>query len=334
MQKRPYYDRFVFSGELGFKEEDGKTFEQSNFFKFPKIGGELGFSIKNSNGIMFPAFRANADLENNFDLNFFDKSTKKQVEFLEFARTELEQYKGKKVVVTGNIEYQHSANAGKIYQKFAVQNIREFDAEKDKETFVLNQLLTFAPDCLEENEDGKGFNIQCYRFGNLPTGVVGTNGKNEYKPQFFPYLIKLNGEKLNFENEKHKRHYDYLKNFFNVKEISWCPIQLSYFNGNAEIELQFEDLTEAQQTQIELGISTLKDFQKTVRGGRIEEIRLIKPLLKGEFGDGMLSLDISEDDFDEQMFRGATSTTSQTTKTQNDNSEISSELDALDDLLG
>ena len=60
--------------------------------------------------------------------------------------------------------------------------------------------------------------------------------------------------------------------------------QIAVVNGAEEVEFSEDTLSEQQKEQIELGISKLEDFRKgPIFGQRVNELRLVKPILTGEF---------------------------------------------------
>ena len=66
---------------------------------------------------------------------------------------------------------------------------------------------------------------------------------------------------------------------------TFLRIIFSITNGTEEVEFTMDSLTEQQREQVELGISKMEDFKPrgSVFGERVNELRLVKPLLTGEF---------------------------------------------------
>ena len=91
---------------------------------------------------------------------------------------------------------------------------------------------------------------------------------------------------FDMDKPKHKAIHDYKMRYLETKSrnpvhMNW---QLAVVNGAEEVEFSEDTLSEQQKEQIELGISKLEDFRRgPIFGQRVNELRLVKPILTGEF---------------------------------------------------
>ena len=113
------------------------------------------------------------------------------------------------------------------------------------------------------------------------------------------------------ENESHVRIWnnrlDYLtKKIPSKKKYAMMKWKCRLVNGAEEIPFDESMLTNAQKEQIMLGVKTVEDFapKKSVYGPTINEIRLVEPILDGEFADGIVECEESNDEIESRIFTG------------------------------
>ena len=199
---------------------------------------------------------------------------------IEFLQDKFEGLKNKKVRVKGDVV--KSGYGGKFYTTYVPKTIELVsDEEVNKLSLFLD--VFFKKDAVDE----KSFKKEQRIF--IDTYVIGYDSQAK-KDQFFPQKLVIDATKFDMENEKHVGFLNALKKQFNgvkSKEVNHIAIEAKVIRGNNEVEFDESMLTKEQKELIEYGLATLDDFKPksgTVNGDSIDEIRLVKPLLK-EFDD-------------------------------------------------
>ena len=208
---------------------------------------------------------------------------------IKYLKTVLPKVGEQKVYVYGNVNWQEYK--GKIYKKFNLKQIR-LKKQNDKEGLYGKINIFFDKESLDTDRlseqivDINGF-IQDY--DRAIKGNV-----------FLPQAFVINGEKLNFEEPKHKRRFDWMKKNFDVSN-GWYQLQwiVKFFNGADDSDISMDDLSDFQKEQIELGIKTFEEIKNSMGGSFKDysksEIRLIKPT--EAFSEGADLTDYEDLDF-------------------------------------
>ena len=199
------------------------------------------------------------------------------IEYLESALAGYED----DIVVTGNFVLRPGSGKYKdqVYREYQIQNVF-MPGEKEVPHLTMNMDLYYDKDSMDNSslkEDGKIF-MHCY----TPMW-----SKADAARKMFQIDTVFNTAVFDMSKPKHKAIYDYKMRFLETKSrnpvhMNW---QLAIVNGAEEVEFSEASLTDAQKEQIELGISKLEDFKPRgqIFGDRVNELRLVKPLLTGEF---------------------------------------------------
>lgn len=198
------------------------------------------------------------------------------IEYLESALAGYED----DIVVTGNFNLRPGTGkySNQVYREFQIQNVF-MPGEKDVPHLTMNLDLYYDKDSMDKSDlktDGK-ITMHCY----TPMW-----SKADAARKMFKIDTVFNTAVFDMDKPKHKAIHDYKMRYLETKSrnpvhMNW---QLAVVNGAEEVEFSEDTLSEQQKEQIELGISKLEDFRRgPIYGQRINELRLVKPILTGEF---------------------------------------------------
>lgn len=198
------------------------------------------------------------------------------IEYLESALAGYED----DIVVTGNFALRPGTGkySDQVYREFQIQNVYA-PSEKDTPHLTMNLDLYYDKDSMDKSsfkDDGKIL-MHCY---------TPMYSKADAARKMFQIDTVFNTAVFDMNKPKHKAIHDYKMRYLETKSrnpvhMNW---QLAVVNGAEEVEFSEDSLSEQQKEQIELGISKLEDFRRgPIYGQRVNELRLVKPLLTGEF---------------------------------------------------
>ena len=199
------------------------------------------------------------------------------IEYLESALAGYED----DIVVTGNFVLRPGTGkySNQVYREFQIQNVY-MPGEKDTPHLTMNLDLYYDKESMDKTtlkDDGKIF-MHCY---------TPMYSKADAARKMFQIDTVFNTAVFDMSKPKHKAIHDYKIRYLETKSrnpvhMNW---QIAVVNGAEEVEFSEASLTEQQKEQIELGISKLEDFKPhgNVFGERVNELRLVKPILTGEF---------------------------------------------------
>lgn len=199
------------------------------------------------------------------------------IEYLESALAGYED----DIVVTGNFALRPGTGkySDQVYREFQIQNVYA-PGEKDTPHLTMNLDLYYDKDSMDKSsfkDDGKIL-MHCY---------TPMYSKADAARKMFQIETVFNTAVFDMNKPKHKAIHDYKMRYLETKSrnpvhMNW---QLAVVNGAEEVEFTMDSLTEQQREQVELGISKMEDFKPrgSVFGERVNELRLVKPLLTGEF---------------------------------------------------
>lgn len=198
------------------------------------------------------------------------------IEYLEAALAGYED----DIVVTGNFNLRPGTGkySNQVYREFQIQNVF-MPGKNDTPHLTMNLDLYYDKDSMDKSDlktDGK-ITMHCYTpmWSNVDAAR-----------KMFKIDTVFNTAVFDMDKPKHKAIHDYKMRYLETKSrnpvhMNW---QLAVVNGAEEVEFSEDTLSEQQKEQIELGISKLEDFRRgPIYGQRINELRLVKPILTGEF---------------------------------------------------
>lgn len=217
------------------------------------------------------------------------------------------------VRVTGSMEkepYISKDGEQRFIDRFVIQNIREVD-DAEKPRLSIDMDLFYNKEMVDKNDFKSekkiavdGYVCQYLRGTKAISKIVEDVGQEVFMPQ----KAVLSVAKFDLKNELHKKviasRVDELTTQSN-KKLYHCRWRCSLVSGAEEVEFDESQLTPKQKRQIELGESTLDDFKPNgrINGPRIYELRLVKPLLKGDFADGVIEADVTLREFEESIIK-------------------------------
>ncbi|HEY5561974.1 MAG TPA: hypothetical protein VIK72_09525 [Clostridiaceae bacterium] len=330
---KAFYSKFVFIGALGIAKDKSKF--HNTFLNSPKdtwASARINFMVKESdhNGVFVELFEGyqvdgkgkifSKDLDfNNIEVPWgvreSEETLKMVADFKKFkadlgeSKVFLSGYEmiehlnvvlptiTDRVVVTGSVKKEYYK--GKYNDKYIIQTIR-LAKEDEKSKLSVSMDIFYSKDSLDSSDfkDEKVIRL---------SGFVSQYIDKDVKTKFMPQQFILSAKKLDFENEKHVAKFDFLKKYITVKGKTYVhiPWQMSIFRGADEVEWDESMLTKAQKEAIAFGLSTADNFKprSNALGDNIFEYRLIKPLLTGEFSEGVMDTEMKIEEFEEDVFK-------------------------------
>lgn len=307
-KKNDVYSRFNFCGKISVsrkapmvKRDTLKTSEKISINFGIKAGTNMGYVTLS--GFKNDEIKTRDVDGNNIDIAWDDRldediikmvaGTKKftvnlgerkefitEWDMIEYLESALAGYEDD-IVVTGNFNLRPGSGKYKdqVYREYQIQNVF-MPGEKDTPHLTMNLDLYYDKDSMDKSDlktDGK-ITMRCY----TPMW-----SKADAARKMFKIDTVFNTAVFDMDKPKHKAIHDYKMRYLETKSrnpvhMNW---QLAVVNGAEEVEFSEASLTDAQKEQIELGISKLEDFKPRgqIFGDRVNELRLVKPLLTGEF---------------------------------------------------
>lgn len=201
------------------------------------------------------------------------------------------------IVVNGTYNLRYD-NKGILRKNFNITSVWKA-REDDKRRLSMRADLYYLGDALDKSslkETSKMF---------LDSYVEQYINKDEGS-KFVPMQTVFDVSKYDDDNDHHqklKRHrlafMEYKKK--TVQHMLW---ELRVVNGAEEVEFTEDQLTPTQKDQIDLGIRTLEDFKPkgSIRGPRMQEIRLLEPICENEYADGLVDSEMKPDEFEEKIY--------------------------------
>lgn len=218
-----------------------------------------------------------------------------------FLEENLPNYKGK-IMVTGDFERTYYPKNGNWYDKFKFKNVFAIDEENEvKDKLEVFADIYYNKNCIDKTDWKEEKKIYL-------DGFIEQYISSEKETMFVPMRFAFSGEKYKVdENELHKKLLKYKLSYIDIKNKNYVhiPWEIRLIRGAEEVDFDETMLTEKQKEQVELGIKTLDDFKPrgAVFGNNINEYRLFDPYLKGDFEDGILEADETNEEFEEKIYQ-------------------------------
>lgn len=217
------------------------------------------------------------------------------------------------VRVTGTMEkepYVSKDGTERFQDRFIIQNVKAVaDTEKprlsiDIDLFYNKGMVDKSDFKPEKKITVDGYVCQYLRKTKSINRIIEEAGQEVFIPQ----RAVLSAGKFDMDNDLHKKIVASRVDELTVqssKKLYHCRWRCSLVSGAEEVEFDESQLTPKQKRQIELGESTLEDFRPkgTINGPRIYEMRLVKPLLKGDFADGVVEADVTLKEFEDSVIK-------------------------------
>lgn len=252
---------------------------------------------------------------------------------IQYFMSKLEQYKGKKFRVKGNIEKSHWN--GKFYTNYVPSSI-ELVSDEERNKLGLQLDLFFTKDALDDSDFNKEIVLR------FDTYILSRDNAQK-KDVFFPLPTVLNASKLDLDNPKHVGRVELIKKMLNGKsnkKVYHMAFDAKVFRGADSVEFTEKDLTTLQKECIELGINTLEDFKPKggLLGETVNEIRLTSPIINkisegNDFSDGVVETSFEVTDLVYKAPETNYTPPEKEADVKNDDTTEEIEFDELDDLL-
>ena len=186
---------------------------------------------------------------------------------------------------------------GKVYDRYQVQNI--FLAVEDvKPRLNVTLDLAYNRDSIDKTEwkEEKKFYLDAY----TPTYIDKDHGV-----KYVSQRVCLNASKINEENPKQKEILDFRLRFLDISNKKMARMAWDGYlvNGSEEIPFDESQLTDVQRESVALGLKKVEDYRPRgqILGERVQEYRLVTPRLYGDYSDGIVDMDISASEFEDEM---------------------------------
>ena len=214
----------------------------------------------------------------------------------EFLAEWLPKYKGK-VMVTGT--WEKNVYKGQARDRFVVSNVYAV-AEDNRPKLELTMDFFYSVDSVDMSSYKEDEKIYV-------NGYISQYVDKDIGYKYFPQTAILSSAKYNKENEAHMKKWAYKKSYIELpskKKVYHIPWECRLINGAEEVEFDESMLTEKQREQVDLGIRSLDDFKprNAIYGERVKEVRLFDPLLYAGFEEGLVEIDETKSEFEDEIY--------------------------------
>lgn len=212
-----------------------------------------------------------------------------------YLKEKLPEFEGK-VCVTGQVQKQFYKD--KYYDKFQFVNVYAVDdAHVNKLTVTTD--FYYKKDSIDK-DDWKEKKVIAI------DGYIQMYINDEKATKFMPQRVVLNASKVDTSNELHVKRLKNILKYIEIpnKKMAHLLWESHLINGTDEQDFDESQLTDIQREQVELGIRTLEDFRPNgaILGNRIVEYRLVAPVFKGDFAEGVVDTEMSDSEFEDLIF--------------------------------
>lgn len=218
-----------------------------------------------------------------------------EYDFIEYLEETLPDYEGN-IVALGN--YVLDPYKGKMYDKYQVNRVYSA-AENQALKLEVDIDLYYNKECVDKSEFKSNKRITV-------NGYIDQYDRESNGHRYFPQQVIFDATKFDMGVERHVKNLKYKLGFIETssKKFVHIPWECRVMNGAQAEAFDESMLTDAQRTQIELGLSKLSDFRPkgSIYGNRIKEIRLGKPLLVGSCKEGLEEVADTAREFEDKKF--------------------------------
>lgn len=216
---------------------------------------------------------------------------------IEYIEANLEKFDKKRFRVRGAIEVSYWNE--KFYTNYVVQSIELVINEEIPNKLEGEVDLYFGKSALDKSLWGKEKKL-------LFDTYINCYDRGHKKNVLMPYKSVFDGANFDIEeNPKQKAYVALLGKIFTTKGkvVNHMPFNVKMVNGAEEVEFDESKLSEEQQLLIDAGIATIDDYKSTVFGERVQEVKLMMPILKdlgdnGNFTTGALESEYNNEDLE------------------------------------
>lgn len=221
-------------------------------------------------------------------------------DFLAAVNEWLPKYKGR-VAVTG--QFQKDWYKDHYTDRFQFQSIYAVTDDNRKSRLALTMDVFYNKESIDETDWKSEKRI--YLNGYISQYINKDEG-TQYVPQQFVF----NANKYQDDNPQHMKLLNYKLKYVKTKSKTYVhiPWDVVLLRGAETVEFDESMLTDAQREQVELGVKTVDDFKPKgdIYGTKINEYRLFDPKLVGDFENGFVDTELTDTEFQEQIYAPAT----------------------------
>lgn len=234
-------------------------------------------------------------------------------DFAEYIEENVDEFKDNRYTLSGNIS--KTWKDGKEYTSFSVNNMYKVEEDsKKKNKLEITAVVYFTKDSIDTTE----FKSEKKIYIN---GYTEERIRDQDKKMFVPQQFILDCSKIDFDNDDmvSKVNFSLLNLGLNYKDgkienklksskYYSNEITISYYNGAQDMgdaeDITYDMLTEMQKMKVDLGLAEPKDFaaKGKVYGNFITEYRIIDFPDKGKFEDGMVILEDTVEEFEDNIY--------------------------------
>lgn len=221
-------------------------------------------------------------------------------DFLGAINEWLPKYKGR-IVVTG--QFTKDWYKDRYTDRYQFQSIYAVTDEARKNRLAVMLDVYYNVNCIDDTDWKTEKRI-------ILNGYISQFINKDEGRKYIPHQLVFSGAKYDEANENHMRILKYKQKYLKPKSKTYVHIlwDIVLLNGAETVEFTADMLTDAQREQVELGIKTVDDFRPKgdIYGSKIMEYRLFDPKLQGEFENGFVDTEMTEDEFTEEVYEPAT----------------------------
>lgn len=226
---------------------------------------------------------------------------------VEYIVENMDKLNGRKVTITGTVaidEYN-----GELKPKFQIDNLYTEEADAKNKLRITAEVFWTYDDL--DLTDWKSERI--VRLDGYTHEYVRGVGR-----KYVPCNFVLNCSKIDVTNEMHVKRQKFLldqlgvsiddnfmvKNKLKKNKVYKNGFEISYVNGNEEIEFSYDQLTKSQKAAVDCGLKDLSFFKPHGRivGNRTKTMLIVNLALTGEFSDGLVEMDCTVKEWAEDVY--------------------------------
>lgn len=218
------------------------------------------------------------------------------------------------VKVRGTMEKEpYISNAGekRFQDRFIIESIWPAAEDKDKPSLVIDMDFYYNKKMVDKSDfkSDKRITVDGYVHQYLKkTKSISKATDDAGQEVYLPQRAVLMATDSILKDETRKAGFmDKVEELTATgeKKLYHCRWGCVLISGGETIEFDESQLTKKQKRQIELGESTLDDFRPkgNIIGPRIYELRLVKPLLTGDFDNGTIEAEDTLKEFQEAIMQ-------------------------------
>lgn len=227
-----------------------------------------------------------------------DQEFVSKYDMIKYLAENLPNYQGK-IIVKGI--WEKNAWNGRIKDRFTLTGVYATTPDKPS-ALNLDMAFFYNADSVDMSDFAKTQRV-------VINGFTEQYVKAEEKRMLFPQQAILSQASYNMSDEKHAIQWAYKMRFLKEnlpkkKKMAHLHWNCRLINGAEEVPFDETMLTDAQKTQIEIGLATLDEFRPRngVYGEKITEVRLYRPILKGQYTEGIIECEESNEEIESRIF--------------------------------